>query len=162
MGKIDFRYAEESIKEGSKTFYFASRFMGQERRNAFYAIYAFCRQTDDLVDNNEGNPRLQRMLVRDWRKRLREAYDAGASDDPVLAPFIHIMKKYSIPLRYPLDLIKGVSMDITRKEYGTFVELRRYCYHVASVVGIMLMYVFGAENLPRLKRHAVKSASPCS
>ncbi|MDD5339692.1 MAG: phytoene/squalene synthase family protein [Candidatus ainarchaeum sp.] len=155
-GKIDFRYAEESIKKGSKTFYFASRFMGQESRNAFHAVYAFCRQTDDLVDNNEGNPRLQKMLVRDWRKRLRAAYDSGFSDDPILAPFVHVMKKYSIPLRYPLQLIKGVSMDISRKAYGTFAELRRYCYHVASVVGIMLMYIFGADNLHLTKRHAIK------
>jgi len=153
--KIDFRYAEESIKKGSKTFYFASRFMGPERRNAFYAIYAFCRQTDDLVDDNEGNPRLQKMLVRDWRKRLRAAYASNISDDPVLAPFVYVMKKYSIPLRYPLQLIKGVSMDITKKEYSTFAELRHYCYHVASVVGIMLMYVFGAGNLHRLKQCAV-------
>jgi phytoene synthase len=130
--------------------------MGKERRNAFHAIYAFCRYTDDLVDDNEGNPRIQKMLVCEWRKRLCAAYAEGVSDDPVLAPFVYIMKKYSIPLRYPLQLIEGVSMDIAKKEYRTFTELRRYCYHVASVVGIMLMYVFGADNLRVLKRYAAK------
>jgi phytoene synthase len=130
--------------------------MGAERRRAFHAIYAFCRQTDDLVDDNDGKPRLQKMLVRDWRKRLRAAYATGVSDDPVLGPFVYVMKKYSIPLRYPLELIKGVSMDIAKKEYGTFAELRCYCYHVASVVGIMLMYLFGADNLRRMKRCAIK------
>lgn len=154
---IDFRFAEESIRKGSKTFHFASRFMGRERRNAFYAIYAFCRETDNLVDDNEGKPRLQRMLIRDWKKRLLSAYETGASDDQILGPFVHIMRKYGIPLRYPLELIRGVSMDIDKKEYRTFSELRRYCYRVASVVGLMLMHVLGIDGrLSKMKRYAIK------
>lgn len=153
---VDFRYSEESIRKGSKTFHFASRFMSRERRNAFYAIYAFCRHTDNLIDDNEGNPKQQRMLIRDWKKRFLEAYAQGYSSDPILSPFIHIMRKHNIPLRYPLDLIKGVSMDISKKEYGTFAELRTYCYRVASVVGLMLMYVMGIENIKRAKRYAAK------
>ena len=153
---VDFTYAEESMRKGSKTFYFASRFMGRERRNAFHAIYAFCRRTDDLVDDNEGKPRLQRMLIRGWKKSFLEAWRAGESDDSVLAPFIHVMKKYSIPLRYPLELIRGVSMDIDKKEYGTFTELRKYCFRVASVVGLMLMHAMGMKNIRRAKKYAVK------
>lgn len=130
--------------------------MGRERRNAFYAIYAFCRHTDNLIDDNDGNPRLQKMLIRDWKKRFLEAYNRGYSSDPILNPVVYIMKKYNIPLRYPLDLIKGVSMDISKKEYRTFTELRRYCYRVASVVGIMLMYVMGIDNLKLAKRYATK------
>ena len=130
--------------------------MSRDRRNAFYAIYAFCRHTDNLIDDNEGNPRLQRMLIRDWKKRLLEAYRQGFSSDPILSPFIYIMKKHNIPLRYPLDLIKGVSMDISKKEYGHFDELRTYCYRVASVVGLMLMYVMGIDNIKRAKRYATK------
>jgi phytoene synthase len=153
---VDFRFAEESIRKGSKTFHFSSRFMSRERRNAFYAIYAFCRHTDNLIDDNEGNPRLQRMLIRDWKKRFLEAYAQGFSSDPILNPFIHIMKKHGIPLRYPLDLIKGVSMDISKKEYGTFGELRVYCYRVASVVGLMLMYVMGIDDRKRAEKYATK------
>ncbi len=130
--------------------------MSRERRNAFYAIYAFCRHTDNLIDDNEGNPKLQRMLIRDWKKRLLEAYRQGFSSDPILNPFVFIMKKHSIPLRYPLDLIKGVSMDISKKEYGSFAELRTYCYRVASVVGLMLMYVMGIEDVRRAEKYATK------
>jgi phytoene synthase len=144
------------MKKGSKTFYFASRFMSRERRNSFYAIYAFCRHTDNLVDDNEGNPRLQKMLIRDWKKRLLEACQKGYSSDPILNPFIQVVKKYGIPLRYPLELIKGVSMDISKKEYGTFSELRTYCYRVASVVGLMLMYIMGISNLRKFKRYGSK------
>ncbi|MEW6723153.1 MAG: phytoene/squalene synthase family protein [Candidatus Micrarchaeota archaeon] len=153
---VDFRFSEDSIRKGSKTFYFASRFMSRERRNSFYAIYAFCRHTDNLVDDNEGNPKLQRMLISDWKRRFLADYRRGYSTDPILNPFIHIMKKHSIPLHYPLDLIKGVSMDIDKKDYGTFSELRTYCYRVASVVGIMLMHVIGIENMKKARKYAAK------
>lgn len=129
--------------------------MGRDRRNAFFAIYAFCRHTDDLVDDNEGNPRLQKLLIRDWKRRFLEAYRDGYSSDPVLNPFVFVMKKYGIPVRYPLELIKGVSMDIAKKEYGTFTELRRYCFRVASVVGLMLVRIFGIENAKRSKHCAI-------
>lgn len=153
---VDFKFVEDSIRKGSKTFHFASRFIGKDRRNAFYAIYAFCRHTDNLVDDNERNPRLQELLIRDWKKRFLEAYNRGYSTDPILNPFVFIMKKYGIPLRYPLELIRGVRMDIRKKEYGTFKELRRYCFRVASVVGLMLMYVMGIENLQKAKKYAIK------
>jgi 15-cis-phytoene synthase len=152
---VDYKFAENAISKGSKTFHFASRFLGRERRNAFNAIYAFCRHTDDLVDDNEGNPRIQKLLIRDWKRRFLEAYKNGYSSDPVLNPFVHVMKKYDVPLRYPLELIRGVSMDIAKKEYGTFTELRRYCFRVASVVGLMLMRIFGMENAKRSKHCAV-------
>ncbi len=153
---VDFRFAAQSIKKGSKTFYFASRFMSRERRNAFYAIYAFCRHTDNLVDDHEGKPELQTLLIKDWKKRFLEGYDSGQSNDPILNPLIYIMKKYNIPKTYPLELIKGVGMDIYKKEYGTFSELKRYCFRVASVVGLMLMYVMGISDLKKAKKYAVK------
>lgn len=95
------------------------------------------------------------MLIRGWKKRFLEDYEKGYSADPVLNPFIYVMKKYKIPVRYPLELIKGVSMDIGKKEYATFAELRRYCYRVASVVGIMLMYLLGIDNAKRSRRCAI-------
>jgi 15-cis-phytoene synthase len=155
--EAQFRFAEDSIRKGSKTFHFASRFMKGDRRKAFHAIYAFCRQSDNLVDDNEGKPKLQRLLIRDWRKRLLEAFKAGHSSDPILNPFVHVMKKYNIPLRYPLELIRGVSMDIDKKEYRTFRELRRYCFRVASVVGLMLLHILGINPItPVAKRYATK------
>jgi phytoene synthase len=152
-----FKFAEASIKKGSKTFHFASRFMRGERRKAFHAVYAFCRQTDNLVDDNEGNPKLQRMLIRDWKRRFLQAYKDGYSSDPILNPFVQIMKKYDMPIRYPLELIRGVSMDIDKKEYSTFRELRRYCFRVASIVGLMLLYILGINPITNAaKRYATK------
>ncbi|MEW6749026.1 MAG: phytoene/squalene synthase family protein [Candidatus Micrarchaeota archaeon] len=153
---VDYRFAEESIKKGSKSFYFASRFMSRERKDSFYAIYAFCRHTDNLIDDNEGNPRLQKMLIVDWKKRFLADYEKGYSSDPILNPFIFVMRKHGIPLRYPLELIRGVAMDIRKKSYSTFAELRQYCYRVASVVGLMLIYVMGIKNIRKAKRYAVK------
>ncbi|MFH1520298.1 MAG: phytoene/squalene synthase family protein [Candidatus Micrarchaeota archaeon] len=154
--KVDFKYAENSIKAGSKTFYFATSFTSKERRNSIHAIYSFCRHTDNLVDDNEGNPKLQLLLITDWRKRLLEAYKKGHSTDPILNPFVYVMKKNRIPIRYALELINGVSMDITKKEYKNFRELRKYCFRVASVVGLMLTYVLGIENIKKFKKYATK------
>lgn len=154
--EVSFKDAENSIKKGSKTFYFASRFMNRELRNSFYAVYAFCRHTDNLIDDNESDPKLQRKLIHAWKQEFLEAYEKGHSADPILDPFIITMKKYSIPKKYPLELIKGVSMDIRKKEYNTFSELKTYCYRVASVVGIMLTYVMGAGNFRKAKKYAVK------
>lgn len=155
-GLPNFKYAENSIKAGSKTFYFASSFMGRERRNSVYAIYSFCRHTDNLVDDNEGNQRLQTLLITDWKKRLLEAYKTGYSTDPILNPFVYVMKKNHIPLRYAIELINGVSMDISKKEYKNFRELRKYCFRVASVVGLMLTYVLGIDNITKFKKYATK------
>jgi phytoene synthase len=66
------------------------------------------------------------------------------------------MRRNNIPLSYPLDLIRGVSMDIGKKEYKTFRELRRYCFRVASVVGLMLMHVLGIKKIKKAKRYAAK------
>jgi len=154
--KADFRYAEESIRRGSKTFYFASRFMKREFRDAFYAVYAFCRHTDNLIDDNDGNPGMQTALIQEWERKFREAHRNGYSSDPILGAFVCTMRKYGIPIEYPLDLIEGVAMDIRKKEYATFSDLKSYCYRVASVVGIMLTYVMGVGNLEEAKKHAAK------
>ncbi len=153
---VDFRPAEESIRKGSKTFHFASRFMSREMRNSFYAVYAFCRHTDNLIDDNEHDPKLQRVLINEWRKSFLDAYENGRSSDLILNAFVFTMRKYGIPCKYPLELIRGVKMDIRKKQYGTFAELRRYCYRVASVVGIMLTYVMGVGDIAQAKRHATK------
>lgn len=153
---VDFKHAEESIKKGSKTFYFASRYMSRELRDSFYAVYAFCRHTDNLVDDNERNPKLQRTLIREWRQQFLEAYEKGYSTNPILNSFVFTMKRYGIPLHYPLELIRGVRSDITKKEYSNFSQLRKYCFRVASVVGIMLTYVMGVGDIAKAKKYAIK------
>jgi len=152
----DFKYAEETIKRGSKTFYFASGFMPRTIRNHFYSIYSFCRHTDNLIDDNDGNVSGQRLLISEWKANFLDAYRTGKSKDRILNTFVHTMKKFRIPVSLPLDLIKGVSMDIWKKSYQTFNELKLYCYRVASVVGLMLMHVMGIRNLAQAKPYAIK------
>lgn len=130
--------------------------MNRELKNSFYAVYAFCRHTDNLIDDNEGNAKLQRALISNWRKEFLSAYEKESSSDPILNAFVYTMRKYSIPLKYPLELIRGVKADINKKQYRTFAELRRYCFRVASVVGIMLTYVMGAGNIKEAKKCAMK------
>jgi phytoene synthase len=153
---VDFKPSEEVTKRSSTTYYFPIRLTGREYRNYLYSIYAFCRHTDDLVDDNEDNPELQDALTREWKKDFLRAYRKGHSDDPILNAFVFTMKKHNIPLRYPLELIKGMRMDIYKKEYKKFSELRRYCYRVASVVGLMLIHTMGVGKVRKAREYATK------
>jgi phytoene synthase len=98
----------------ARSFYFASRFFPKHKRQATYALYGFARYTDNLVDNPRDRDReeLQRELDH-LRWEIETAYRRKESEHPVLKPFIQTAILFSIPIEYPLDLIKGVSMDIS-------------------------------------------------
>jgi phytoene synthase len=138
--------------EGSRSFYFATRFFPREMARSAHAVYWFCRHTDDLVDECESVGQ-GRADLEDWSLELHAGLDAGRSDHPVLAPFLDTVRRYSIPHEYPLELLEGMRMDLNATRYRTFDELRIFCYRVASVVGLMMSHVIGYRD-PALP-HAV-------
>jgi 15-cis-phytoene synthase len=140
-------YARLLTRTYSKSFYVATQFMPREKRNDVYAVYAFCRYTDNIVDAPRSRDRLMLKVELDqWREELRQSYHSGESQHPVLAVFVPLLHKYAIPLQLPLELIDGVEMDLTIDRYDRFAQLRTFCYHVASVVGLMMTYVFGYRD----------------
>lgn len=140
-------YARLLTRTYSKSFYLATQFMPRAKRDDVYAVYAFCRYTDNIVDAPRSRDRasLQTELTQ-WRAELRTAYETGESQHPVLAVFVPLLHRYGIPLQLPLELIDGVEMDLTVHRYLSFAHLRLFCYHVASVVGLMMTYVFGYHS----------------
>ena len=140
-------YARLLTKTYSKSFYLATQFMSPAKKHDVYAVYAFCRYTDNIVDapRNRENTALQTELTA-WREELTIAWTTGESQHPVLGLFIPVLHKYDIPLQLPLELIDGVEMDLTYHRYERFTQLRHFCYHVASVVGLMMTYVFGYRD----------------
>lgn len=134
--------ARLATARGSKSFYFATRFFPREVAEAAYAVYWFCRTTDDMVDESDAPPDLDA-----WRRRLEAALQGGAGDE-VLDTFAAAVHRFSIPSRYAFDLIDGVEMDLARAEYKDFEQLRLYCYRVASTVGLMMMHVIGFSGAP--------------
>lgn len=135
--------ARLATARGSKSFYFATRFFPREVAEAAYAVYWFCRTTDDLVDEAVEPPDLD-----GWRRGLALAVDGRATGDEVLDTFGAAVRRHSIPARYAFELIDGVEMDLLKSEYADFDELRLYCYRVASTVGLMMMHVVGFEGAP--------------
>jgi phytoene synthase len=77
------------------------------------------------------------------RKELKIAYKTGKSEHPVLLPLIHTIKEYQIPLKYPLELLKGVTMDIINNRYKNYHDLYNFCYRVAGIVGLMMTHILG-------------------
>ena len=128
----------------AKTFYFASHALPPEKRQAAYALYSFCRYVDNIVDEAT-DPESARVLLYDVRRRLDEIYD----DDHRVARWVVLretVERYGIPKKHFLDLIEGVEMDLAGTRCRTFAELRRYCYHVASVVGLMMARILQPDN----------------
>jgi phytoene synthase len=137
----------------AKTFYFASRFLPPEKKNACYAIYAFCRYIDDLVDKNlmrslSSEESLEKLseAVDEWRQHLQALYNGEFIDHPIMIALKDTISRFGIPENLPNELIDGVNMDMSKTRYENFEDLKVYCYKVASVVGLMTTYVFGFRD----------------
>ena len=140
-------YARLLTRTYSKSFYLATQFMPRAKRDDVYAVYAFCRYTDNIVDAPRHRDRgMVKVELDQWRAELSQAYDSGESQHPVLSVFVPLLHRSAIPLHLAQELIDGVEMDLTVDRYDRFAELQTFCYHVASVVGLMMTYVFGYRD----------------
>lgn len=134
-----------------KSFYFASFFLPPARRVAMYALYAFCRSADDLVDQAEGrDPEQVRLELAEVRATLKALYDGFDPTGGYWPALTDAIRRYGVPIRPFLDLLDGVEMDLDQSRYATFAELEGYCYRVASTVGLMLCHVFGFRDASAL------------
>jgi phytoene synthase len=136
-------------KREAKNFYYAFVALPAARRNAICAIYAFMRQADDLADD-ESMPREERRRKLDaWLAAWHEAAAGAATGDAVFLAVRDATERFAIPLQLLDELVEGVAMDLDRAAtgapdtYATFDDLYRYCYLVASVVGLVCIRIFG-------------------
>jgi len=151
-------YAEcqATTRAHAKSFYFASHVLPKEKRLSAYAVYAFCRKADNAVDRTEGllSPEQGAESLRQVREKLNDVYDgSGSIEGPFLA-LHHTVERYEIPRQYFDDLLRGVEMDLRKRHYETFEELKQYCYCVASVVGLIMTKIFGVTN-ENARHHAI-------
>ena len=131
-------------KESNTNFYYSFFSLPAEKRKALYAIYALCRFLDDVADESPGRLEASEALLK-WTTEIINMYQ-GTPSHPLTVGLKPYIEWYSIPQKYFLDLIKGVEMDLTKNRYHTFDKLHRYCYKVASVVGLICAEVFGYQN----------------
>ena len=137
--------AKEIAKKSKSSFYYAFNLLPESKRDAMNTVYAFCRETDDIVDENSFSDDQKWDKLTKWRIELEEAL-YGNSDYNLLNKLSKIIQQFNIPLEPFFELIKGMEMDIQKKTYLTTEDLVQYCYRVASTVGLMCIEIFGYKN----------------
>jgi 15-cis-phytoene synthase len=148
-----YRYCTRLARTQARNFYYSFLCLPGPKRAAMCAIYAFMRCSDDISDDlrGDGSDRTARMEA--WRAALDRAFEGEYGGSPILPAFHDAVTRYAIPRQYFHDLIDGAVMDLTPRRYETFQDTYRYCYHVASVVGLVCIHVFGFRD-PRARELA--------
>lgn len=138
-----YEHCRRVARSQARNFYYSFVLLSRPRRDAMCAMYAFMRYCDDLSDGPESASEAAMAL---WRCELGEAL-AGRYGANALWPAFHdAVQRYGIPHRYFHEMIDGVSSDLEPRRIETFEELYRYCYQVASVVGLTITHIFGYES----------------
>lgn len=143
-----FESCRRETAQWAKTFYLGTLLMPPVKRRAIWAIYVWCRRTDELMDSAEAQRRpVAELALRldAWEERTRALFRGQVRDglDLVMADTI---ERFSQPLQPYLDMIEGMRMDLTTTRYASFEQLRLYCYRVAGTVGLMTQEVMGVDR----------------
>ena len=148
-------------RSAAKNFYYGFLLLPHRKRNALSAVYAFMRHADDLSDDPSIPAEQRRAKLDEWMDALRRVVAGERTDDPVLFALADSQKHFNIPLDLLEKLVHGTEMDVPaaadgrlpRLQYETFNQLYDYCYHVASVVGLVCIRIFGYRD-PRAEKLA--------
>jgi phytoene synthase len=140
-------------RQSGSNFYYSFLFLPRPKREAIYALYAFCRTVDDVVDQPGGTPAEQRQVLAEWRSELALAYE-GRPTVPLAIRLAEVVRAFPVPRSHLEAVLDGVEMDLDKRRYATFDELFEYCYRVAAAVGLSCIEVFGYTD-PRAREYAV-------
>lgn len=146
-------YCQQKAAQSGSSFYYSFLFLPPERRRAITALYAFCREVDDTVDECTDAQVARTKLVW-WRKEIG-AMQSGAPTHPVTQALQPHLQAYSIEVKHLLAVVDGMEMDLDQTRYLDYPGLQRYCWHVASVVGILSASIFGSTR-PETLQYAEK------
>jgi phytoene synthase len=130
----------------ARNFYYSFLLLPREQKDAMCAIYAFMRHADDIGDQPGPPLEARRQALSAWRGALQGALQGNYNGDPILPAFHDTVIRYAIPEQYFFDLLDGVNSDLHPRRFETFDDVYRYCYQVASVVGMTTVHVFGFES----------------
>ncbi|CAJ2652944.1 phytoene synthase 2, chloroplastic [Trifolium pratense] len=147
----------EICAEYAKTFYLGTLLMTPERRRAIWAIYVWCRRTDELVDGPNASHITATAMDR-WESRLDELFQ-GRPFDMLDAALSDTVAKFPVDIQPFKDMIEGMRMDLKKSRYKTFDELYLYCYYVAGTVGLMSVPVMGISTLSQAPTESVYNAA---
>lgn len=140
-----YRYCRSVARRRARNFYYSFLLLPAAQRDAMCAIYAFMRRCDDLSDD-PGSAEAARRAIARWREELEAALDGRYSKCPLWPAFHDTVRRFRIPHEYFFEMIEGVRSDLEPRRFRSFDELRRYCYQVASVVGLTIVHIFGFRS----------------
>jgi 15-cis-phytoene synthase len=137
-------YCQDKAAKSGSSFYYSFLFLPAEQRRAITALYAFCREVDDIVDECH-DVQIAHNKLDWWRKEIARVY-GGDPTHPVGLALKDVLPRFALPQEQLLEIIDGMQMDLTQTRYLDFKGLQLYCYRVASVVGLLAAEIFGYQD----------------
>ena len=148
------QHSRAITKKSASNLALAFVLLPKQKRDAMSALYAFCREVDDVADDENVPTEKRRAQLAEWRDDLKRACENGSPQFAVNRELQPIIKQFGLPFELFDELIKGCEMDLDTKRYENFEQLELYCYRVASVVGLLSIEIFGYQN-PATRDYAV-------
>ncbi|MDD5176982.1 MAG: presqualene diphosphate synthase HpnD [Sterolibacterium sp.] len=142
-------YCQQRAAASGSSFYYSFMFLEAPRRQAITALYAFCREVDDVVDECSDR-QLARSKLAWWRHEIDSLY-AGKPGHPVTQALVPALENFKLPCEQLHEIIDGMEMDLDQTRFLDFKALHLYCYRVASVVGLLAAEIFGYQDSQTLK-----------
>ncbi len=143
------QYCKQKTAKSGSSFYYSFMFLPKQKREAITALYAFCREVDDVVDECT-ELKVAQVKLAWWKDEIKNLY-LGKPIHPVTRALQPVIHTYNLSEEHFLEIIDGMEMDINFNRYQDFKQLQLYCYRVASVVGILSAQIFGFSNRKTLK-----------
>ncbi|MGB3289991.1 MAG: presqualene diphosphate synthase HpnD [Burkholderiaceae bacterium] len=147
-------YCQNKAAQSGSSFYYAFLFLPPERRRAITALYAFCREVDDVVDEAT-EPSVARMKLAWWRSQIEQLYKDGRGDHPVMQALAPHIQPFGLDADRLYAIVEGMEMDLDQARYADWAGLRKYCWHAAGVVGELSAGIFGYTR-PETRVYAEK------
>ncbi|HSD61436.1 MAG TPA: presqualene diphosphate synthase HpnD [Burkholderiales bacterium] len=138
------QYCQEKAAQSGSSFYYSFLFLPPEKRRAITALYAFCREVDDVVDECS-DPQVSRAKLAWWRQEIAGAF-AGNPQHPVTRALAPAVQRFNLPPEPFQEIMDGMEMDLTQDRYPDFNSLALYCHRVAGVVGQLSAEIFGYQD----------------
>ncbi len=142
-------YCQQKAAASGSSFYYSFLFLPKAKREAITALYAFCREVDDVADECS-DINIARTKLAWWRNEIRQLYVSNPQH-PVTKALLPAIHAYKMDEEHFLEIIDGMEMDLDQNRYTDFKQLQLYCYRVASVVGLLSVQIFGYTNRNTLK-----------